>query len=970
MTTTIGTVNAATFIVGQRYFNEADVALGLGQVVARQNRMVKLQFRAVDEARIYAIDSAPLIRYQPQPGDELTCRDGQIVTLTEVTEKDGLLYYQGRDAAGTTLQFCETDIADHIALSQPKDRLLNAQLDSPKWFQLRQDAADFRRQLWQSDLYGLIGCRTALLSHQLFIARQVSRRFAPRVLLADEVGLGKTIEAGLIVHAQLLNGLADRVLFLVPDSLVHQWMVELMRRFNIHASVFDEDQCQALAESGYDNPFESAQHVLAPLSLVTDSAERFAQVKAAGWDLLVVDEAHHLRQPDEQSDWDEVQLFSDPTLNREQRAYAVVEHLGDTIPGILLLTATPEQLGQRSHFARLRLLDKDRFHDYNDFVAEQARFEPIADGVGLLIAAQQSNKKLPVSAVSDILAPHVTSAVLCELQQLSRQPDKADAFILRLLDQYGTGRIMFRNTRQSVTGFPQRQLELSLLQPPESYQFSDEVSTCLSPEKCFQNEDNPSSWVAVDPRIVWLVETLAVLAKEKVVLIMHDAGSVRDLADYLREKYGIHAALFHEGMTLLERDQAAAWFADFEQGTNLLLCSEIGSEGRNFQFARHLILFDLPPHPDLLEQRIGRLDRIGQGREISLHVPIFKNTPQHTWFRWYHEGLGLFNEPNPAASLLFKQFRPQLQQPLKPVEIAQLILDTQSQSKQLLDNMARGRDRLLEFQSHPPAAKDLPEQAEADEKTDALIDFLYRVYDLYGVDYEVNTNGSEILKPTEQMQGYFPRLPDDGMTVTYHRHYALANETWHYLTWEHPMVREIMDMILDQEKGNSTLVVMQQPGLKAGQLFLECHYQFALSGRQNRYLAGMLPPQTVRLLLTEQGQELSAKLTAASLQAITQSVPQKTAIAVLKAKLPVIKQLLQLADFKIKQQQPELVKQWQKRISDQLTAEINRLKQLAEHNQLVRADELHQAQQQLALAVERVSALQPQLDSLRILVTM
>src|SRR5690554_7127372 len=119
-----------TFLTGQRYFNEADVALGLGHVVARQNRMVKLQFGAVDEMRIYAMDNAPLIRYKPQPGDELTCRDGQSVILKKVTEKDGLLYYQGLNEKGETVQFCETEIADNIALSQPKDRLLNAQLDS------------------------------------------------------------------------------------------------------------------------------------------------------------------------------------------------------------------------------------------------------------------------------------------------------------------------------------------------------------------------------------------------------------------------------------------------------------------------------------------------------------------------------------------------------------------------------------------------------------------------------------------------------------------------------------------------------------------------------------------------------------------------------------------------------------------------------------------------------------------------
>src|SRR5690606_24937252 len=116
----------------------------------------------------------------------------------------------------------------------------------------------------------------------------------------------------------------------------------------------------------------------------------------------------------------------------------------------------------------------------------------------------------------------------------------------RLLDQYGTGRIMFRNTRQSVSGFPQRVLALTTLTSPASYQSTDQVIAELSPELSFQASDEHSHWTAVDPRVSWLVDTLASLDKEKVVLIAHHADSVLSLADCLREKYGIHAALFHE----------------------------------------------------------------------------------------------------------------------------------------------------------------------------------------------------------------------------------------------------------------------------------------------------------------------------------------------------------------------------------------------------------------------------------------
>ena len=104
---------------------------------------------------------------------------------------------------------------------------------------------------------------------------------------------------------------------------------------------------------------------------------------------------------------------------------------------------------------------------------------------------------------------------------------------------------------------------------------------------------------------------------------------------YLQLKVGIRCAAFYEGLSIIERDRAAAYFADTEGGAQVLVCSEIGSEGRNFQFAHHLVLFDLPLNPDLLEQRIGRLDRIGQTEIINIHVPYLEQSAQAVLFNWF-----------------------------------------------------------------------------------------------------------------------------------------------------------------------------------------------------------------------------------------------------------------------------------------------------------------------------------------------
>src|SRR5207253_3100152 len=117
----------------------------------------------------------------------------------------------------------------------------------------------------------------------------------------------------------------------------------------------------------------------------------------------------------------------------------------------------------------------------------------------------------------------------------------------------------------------------------------------------------------------------------------------------------VKVAVFHEGLSLIQRDRNAAWFAD-PHGAHILICSEIGSEGRNFQFAHHLVLFDLPLDPELLEQRIGRLDRIGQTSEIHVHVPYIAGGPTEVLARWYHEGLNAFVNNLEGGSELLERF--------------------------------------------------------------------------------------------------------------------------------------------------------------------------------------------------------------------------------------------------------------------------------------------------------------------------
>jgi ATP-dependent helicase HepA len=981
-------VSKVPFVIGQRWISESEADLGLGIVLDVANRRLTLSFPAAGERRTYAMDNAPVSRVKYEVGEKVRHQDGTKIQITRIVEQSGCLMYVGLTKENEEVSIPEFELDSFVQFSTPRDRLFAGQIDRHTHFTLRYQTLHYQNLHRQSPMFGLAGPRVQLLPHQLYIASEVSQRHAPRVLLADEVGLGKTIEAGLILHQQLMSGRVKRALIVVPASLQHQWLVEMLRRFNLAFTLLDEARCNALVgldsveesvdyvddfeddfkenneqQADISNPFETAQLIICSLDFLIKNNYRYEQAVAAEWDLLLVDEAHHLQ-------WSE---------KKPSKAYNCIDGLAKKSKGLLLLTATPEQLGIESHFARLRLLDPDRYYDLEKFIAEQKAYQPLNDLVQTLLQEHSENAgKIPAALVKSLSA-YLPSETISELQSQAGSQSVGDAIdtaIHYLLDRHGTGRVLFRNTRNSVSGFPERILQAHALDLDDEDLIAlreQSLATQICAEHYWQQKTE-SDWWLQDPRVTWLAEWLRLYRRKKVLVICANADSAQSIEEYLRLRKGLTTAVFHEGLNLIERDRAAAYFAEAEDGAQVLVCSEIGSEGRNFQFAQDLVLFDLPTNPDLLEQRIGRLDRIGQTATVNIHVPYYEDTAQQKLMDWYHQGLNAFEKTCAIGQAAYVKFAEALLPALvnnDDTTFVQLLDETRVFSAELVAQLQQGRDRLLELNSCKPAQAEALVDALAENDTSAVLPiYMEQVFDSFGIDFEKHSEKSLVLHPSDHMRiEQFPGLPEDGLTVTYDRQQALSREDMQFLTWEHPLVRGAQDLISLSEFGNTAFCTLKLPPLKPGTLMLEALFVLHCPAPAELQLFRYMPQSLLRVLLDDKGKDLSAVLGINQLSKLLQKVPRNNAQDLVRHARPTLTTMVQKAEEITAAKQEELIAEAQAKVGEQLHGELSRMKALKDVNPNVRQEEIDYLQQRLTASQHFLSQAKIRLDALRVVMT-
>ncbi|MDB5050850.1 MAG: SNF2-related protein [Fibrobacteres bacterium] len=990
------------FVPGQRWISDSEPELGLGIILEIGFREVKISFRASNVVRVYMHRNAPLRRVRLKAGDRARSNSGKVFVVRTVKEAGGLLTYFGD---GEPLP--EQELLDRMTFSDPDKRLLAGQVGKAREFALRFRTHAFRRDMLGSRVRGLVGARMELLDHQISIAHEVASRHHAKVLLADEVGLGKTIEAGMIFHRLFVTGQIGRVLVVTPSQLVHQWLVELYRRFNHMFTVVDEDLFRSEEKGDQSvNPFLNRQTMICAVEFLSGSSRRVKQAKEAGIDLLIVDEAHHL-------------VWSPESKSPE---YAAVETLAAVSRSVLLLTATPIQLGQAGHFGRLRLLDPKRFTDLQAYLREAAQYQNLASAVDRILS---SETPVPEALDALIAAFPGDKALQSKLEDYTQgRPGAKRALIEDLVDRHGTGRLMFRNRRSALGGFPDRIVHpVALENSPEHSEWAKAVAGAnpqagagpFGSEAEFTRFLNgPAAYTSgelkgfegdateflkrawrKDPRLDWLVNLLKELEGEKILLICSQKAVVFALQEILPTLTTAPFALFHENLTMATRDKNAAYFAQTSNGTSpdgarMLICSEIGSEGRNFQFAHHLVLFDLPLDPSVLEQRIGRLDRIGQKEDIHIHVPFVKGTAHEVLYRWYQEGMDAFRHPVLGSDYFHEEQVGDVMDVCRLAvgaeaakstaetagsvpdaaedAVSALVQRTRTLAARVRETLEKGRDRLLEINSNrPELARALIAEIRAEDEDGDLEEYLEEIFDHFGVDSE-NTEPKRgyFVFPGDRMEvDSFPNLPPAGLAITYDRGEALAREDLAFMTLDHPMVRGAVDLVLGSSEGTVGFVEWREAPLKG--FALDAVFILEATAPGHLHIDRFLAPTPVRVLVDQGGEDISHLLPRLDLSELEQA-PTGLLEDHHDQFDKLVPKLLEAAAQKVSFKQTAAKKEAHKEAEKRLGAERDRLKNLMGINASVTQAEVDEADRFLQETLKHIMGAEIRLDAVRLVI--
>ncbi len=405
----------------------------------------------------------------------------------------------------------------------------------------------------------------------------------------------------------------------------------------------------------------------------------------------------------------------------------------------------------------------------------------------------------------------------------------------------------------------------------------------------------------------------------------------------------------------------------------VLLCSEIGSEGRNFQFANQLVMFDLPFNPDLLEQRIGRLDRIGQSRDIDVHVPYLKGTAQAILARWFDEGLNAFRETCPTGRAVYDKYSDTLIEMLASGETEELddIIEASAKlNKELKSQLEQGRDRLLEMHSNGgEKAQQIVESISSTDGDTNLVTFALSLFDTIGLNQDDKGENALVVTPSEHMMvPSYPGLPYEGATITFDRETALSREDMNFISWEHPMIQGGIDLLMSEGVGTSAVSLLKNKALPVGTILLELVYVVDAQAPKRSGIQRFLPKTPIRLMMDARGNDLSSQVEFEGFNRQLSPVNRHLASKLVSSVQNDIHGLISAGEAQVVERVEAVKQQAQQEMASSLNSELERLQALKAVNPNIRDEEIEAIDEQIKELTGYIGKAQVQLDSLRLIV--
>lgn len=825
---------------------------GVGHLLSLQEEGAKalIAFPSREDAPVLvSTRGGALVPYQLPKGEPIQTPKGRKATITgEEPGARGLRRYVVRFEDGEDDELPESEVRCLAPRSDLLSTLRDGRVGDAKAFMLRKQALVLDDERRGDALGALLASRVMVKPHQVGVVQRVLSARRPRFVLADEVGLGKTIEAGMVFSALRLVGLARRCLVVAPSHLTVQWLVELFHKFNQLFTLMDSERYeQSLKEAPDVSPWARFPLVVTSLELLSRTREHREEVAAedAFWDLVIIDEAHHLKG---------------------EKAFAAAQGLASNAWGLLLLTATPMQLDPAEYHGLLTLIDATTAPTVEGFQARLQRQEELSTAVRAL--HEGKGAKAAVAALAKRFPEDA------RLQTLKAP----EALLEHLAETYSLSDRLVRNRRAVVGGFSTRRLHRHPVQlTAEELKARDTALATLAQgtlrgaplaNVLRRLESSPAAFTGAvranpalkdadlrligrDAKFLAFVGVLRGIWKAEPrakVLVFTESRDTLDSLQAELSREGVEALGYHGDLPLLERDRQVARFRDPE-GPKVLICTEVGGEGRNFQFAHHLVHYDLPWSPSTVEQRIGRLDRIGQAHPVDIHVFDPAGTLASDVLMLLADAVGVFGETVGGLDAVLEEVEARIAElALLPREArVGYAAELKTRVEAARAQVTRAYDPLLDVRSfdkpavarlvaraHERMGDEVPE--DDDEEAAPLEDGLWSV--ARDLDERLEETVTELARRVgigvdvdEQVEAFqvafqfghalnveglpgIDVMQDRTLLGTFWRDTAVEAEELEYFATGHPLVEALFGFLKDGPYGRSGFRLIEKRGLK------------------------------------------------------------------------------------------------------------------------------------------------------------